>query len=381
MCCSAKTLKWAIYISCVVILGIGSVLIWVGYLVQASPFVQILDFTYAGYVVICCGAFLIFLSFVGFIGSWKQKKLLLGGFVIFNIVVGVLLICFGGVLIYLRSVSDDYLKDEATCIDNFPKANNVSMHGSEAFCMIYCPCSLDAEKLDVNITGFYRGSAKNLLNCDPCETIETYTAEEQNELIDWIYSNLGYTVNSTDCNILSEDYKKKYFTKKQIKYIPLITWIEKKFECSGLCTSQELLMFSDVNLGKPNGACYDDLKEWADKNFVNYGVISIVLGSFQLFVLAFASSLCCCPKTVVLDPVPELKNNETEGNKIKFSRSNLKNDATSPDDIEVRTSQGHSPAEISKKPSSGLNKPAADFGMFRKSKIKTPYAKKGFSDY
>ena len=347
-------------------------LIWVGYLVQASPFIQVLDFTYAGYVVICCGAFLIFLSFVGLIGAWKQRKLLLGLFIVFNIVVGVLLICFGGVLIYLRTISDEYLENESTCLEKFPKANNVSAHAAEVYCTIYCPCSLDTEKVNFNLSSNSRGSAKNIMNCDPCETMETHTVEEQNDLIDWVNYTLGYTVNSTDCNILSEDYKKRYFTSKQLNYIPLITWIEEKFECSGLCTNQSLLMFSDVNNGEPNGACYDDLKAWANKNFINYGVISIVLGSFQLFVLSFASSLCCCPKAHILEPDKKIDETEPQAKAELKLKSRI--DVTH-DDSEVKTSQGSHYLDKIKKIELDDNN---SHGFVKKTKIKTPFARKGF---
>ena len=57
------------YINCVIILGIGSVLVWVGFLIQSSEFVYILEFSYAGFIVISCGGFLIFISFFGLVGT------------------------------------------------------------------------------------------------------------------------------------------------------------------------------------------------------------------------------------------------------------------------------------------------------------------------
>lgn len=312
MCCSQKALKILLYFSCVLILGIGSVLIWVGYLVQASAFVSILKYTYTGYVVVACGGYLIFLSFFGLIGAWKQHRCLLGTYIIFTVVVGILLICFGSVLIYLRSVSEDYLNSQESCLEHFYKADNVSDHASEVFCTLYCPCSLNAAKLDIEIDEFYRGSADNVMECDPCELASTYSADEQVQLIIWANETLNIDLNGTNCSISSSTFESNYFSNKEISYFPLLTWIEEKFDCSGLCTQHKLLMFSDVNVAKPEKACYSSLNNWAKRNFLNYGIISIVLGTFQLIIISFAFALCCCSKTANLQPV------ETK-NKVKAS--------------------------------------------------------------
>ena len=55
-------------------------------------------------------------------------------------------------------------------------------------------------------------------------------------------------------------------------------------------------MFSDVNQGLPSGACYQQVNDWAQENFQNYGIISIILGVFQIIIILFSSTLCCCPK-------------------------------------------------------------------------------------
>ena len=92
--------------------------------------------------------------------------------------------------------------------------------------------------------------------CKPCENIKTYTIDEQNNLITWIYIYLQYSVDDTNCTLTSSQYENAYYTSQDISYIPLYTWLEESFLCSGLCTAQNFFMFSHVNLGMPNGACY-----------------------------------------------------------------------------------------------------------------------------
>lgn len=381
--CTQKGIIYLLYFSCALILGIGSVLIWVGYLIQASAFVSILKYTYTGYIVVACGGYLIFLSFFGLVGAWKQHRCLLGIYIVFSIVVGILLICFGGTLISLRSVSEEYLNDEKSCIDHFFNANDASVHAAEVFCTLYCPCSLNTAKLDIQLDNFYRGSAKSVLQCEPCELADTYSAEEQQQLIIWVNETLKVDLNGTNCTLTSATYKDRYFTSVQEKYFALITWIEEKFDCSGLCTHQNLLMFSDVNNGKPDTACYSSLNEWAKQNFLNYGIISIVLGFFQLTVIILASSLCCCTKrTVNLEPPISNKalSEDDEKNKTVSFKKTLELDETG----EVQAHTKHEKIdnkEFDKRINVGdhrqnnIIEDHKNSGFVRRSNIQTPFSR------
>lgn len=297
MCCcfSLSALKWTMYINCILVLGVGSVLVWVGFLIQSSEFVQVLQFSYSGFIVIACGGVLIGIAFLGIIGAWKERKFFLTLFIILGVVIGVLLITFGGVLIYIKTLSEDYLKDKTSCISKFEKADTASKIATEVFCTLYCPCSLDTTIVDVVVDGLYKGSSDNVLVCNPCESIQTYTADVQDQLIAWIKNELGYTVTVTNCGVTTDEYENAYF-EGYTTYLLLIQWMEEKFMCSGLCTAQELFMFSDVNQGIPVGSCFQLVSDWVQKNFLNYGVISIILGIFQLSILFFAAILCCCPR-------------------------------------------------------------------------------------
>ena len=290
-------LKWLIYCACIIVLGIGSVLVWVGFLVQSSPFIQVLEYSYSGFIVIACGGILIFIAFIGIIGAWKQRKFFLTLFIISSLIIGILLITFGGVLIYVRNLSQTYLKDQASCQKYFPKADNTSVLASKVFCKLYCPCSLDASvAASLGFKDFYKGSAISTIVCNPCESIQTYNASVQLELQAWVNNTLGYSINSTDCGVTTTQYEDAYYTSVYEKYIPLVTWIEQQFLCSGLCTKLPIYYFSDITVGLPTTSCYKAVGSWAQKNFLNYGIVSIVLGLYEISIIYFACALCLCPK-------------------------------------------------------------------------------------
>ena len=311
-CLTAKVLKWIIYLSCFIILGIGSVLVWIGFLIQSSEFIQLLEYSYAGFIVIACGGILIFIAFIGIIGAWKLRRFFLTLFIIASIITGVLLISFGAVLIYLRDASSDYLESNDSCRKHFENADDTSIMSSEILCKLYCPCELDegvAEKLQIE--NFYKGSATNVKECNPCESIQTYEPTVQAELITWIDQVLDIKVNVSDCAITANEFKSAYYETKFKKYLPLIEWMEKKFECSGICTQQKIQFLNNVADAIPDKSCYSDLRKWAKRMFLNYGVISLVLGFYQLSIIYFELALCLCPKRR-MDLPPEALNSPSK---------------------------------------------------------------------
>lgn len=298
MCCSIPALKWIIYVCCVLVLGVGCVLVWAGYIVQSSEFIKEIQFSYSGFIIIACGGVLLFIAFIGIVGALKQNTFLLGFFLFFSIIIGGLLVTFGIVLIFIRSLSNSYLKDYNSCISHFNDTDYTSMMSSTVFCELYCPCLLNSNAPN----NFYKGSADNMFQCNPCENIQTYSASQQNDLISWIKNNLYITVNASNCQITSTQYQNNFFGDKYSQYLSFVTWTEKSFGCSGLCTSQSLFMFSDANAGNPIGPCYRELRSWVNTTFLNYGIISIVFGSYLVIILIFTTRLCCNTKRKLEKP-------------------------------------------------------------------------------
>lgn len=289
----ARTLKYFIYLSCTIILSAGSAFVWIGFFIHSSTYIELLDYSYTGYIVLMCGALLIVVAFIGIVAAWKTNFLLLSVFSVFIIIISTILIIFGGILIHLRKTSSEYLKSESECRKHFEKADDTSILASKVLCKLYCPCNLDESTAnDLNIEDFYLGSAENVEECNPCENIQTYEPNVQQELMLWIDEVIGVKVYPTECAVTSEEFKDKYFGNSFKKYFPLISWMESKFKCSGLCTYQKVQFLNAVQHPIPDSACYNHVKNWSNKVFLAYGIVCMALGVYTYSILIFTFCLC-----------------------------------------------------------------------------------------
>lgn len=82
--------------------------------------------------------------------------------------------------------------------------------------------------------------------------------------------------------------------------------MEKNLKCSGFCTAQNAMMFSDVNSEVPTTACFANLRYWAHQNFTNYGIIAIVFGGFDLFAAGIACVLLFFRRKSSITPIATL---------------------------------------------------------------------------
>ena len=273
-----------IFIACILMLGIGAVLIWAGYMLQNSVFMSLINISYAGYIIIACGAALILVAFLGCIGAWKNKKLLLCLYIMVGIIISILLIAFGAVIIYARTVVDSYLGSESKCQSEFGDADSGYTQAGKIMCTVVCPCAVTNSYVqqttctDPTLDYCTEGTV-DIVDCNPCLEIQNVTAVEQAYIISWIKTELGLVVTPSNCVIPSGTIEDKYLSSAK-KYLPLLKWIEESFSCSGLCVGQTLYYFSDINNGQPSGGCLTKVHDWAMSNFLTYGIVSIVLGSY-----------------------------------------------------------------------------------------------------
>ena len=336
MCCCfpARCLKFFIFIACILIIGVGAVLIWAGYQLMNLPFLESLGYSFVGYIIIACGAVLIFISFLGFLGAWKDKKLLLSIFILFGVIIGIILIALGAAMIYARGMADDYLKTEKDCLDNFESADEGCSYAGDAMCRLYCPCKasnsyIDSlrtkyqdESVEKRIYAYSDEGAENVVDCDPCIEANKYTdsqtgsidQETYDDLVDWVQENLDIDIEN-NCDVTASEYKDKYFTSSMRKYFPLLRWVETSFDCSGLCTPQEVFLFSDADNGKPSGSCRGELNDWVQENFMTFGIVAIIFGAYMVLVIFFSCTVCCCNKRKRPDSVLDISNDDGHGHK------------------------------------------------------------------
>lgn len=278
---NTTTLKYSTYTSCILNFIFGCIIIWIGFLVSSSTLIQSLGYSYAGFLVIACGLVQFSLGFLGFLGMYKEKKHCIRAFICLSFLVGCLLLIGGSLVLYVREISGKIFMSEETCLEHFQNVNNLSIYAGEVMCSLYCPCSVKKNLKGINLD-IAEGSAINSLECNPCENIQTYTSNKQEQIINWINTTLGYTVNATSCAITPEEYQNSFFPSEDIKYINMIMWMEEKFSCSGMCTKQDFLLFTDVNKNTPNEACYHQIRYWAHENMQGYGAAFLIFGVFQI---------------------------------------------------------------------------------------------------
>lgn len=304
LCLKPKCLKFFIIVACVLILALGAILIWGGYRVMTEEFVKSLDYEFVGIIMISCGSALLLVSIIGFIGSLKEKKLILAVFIIFAFIISLLLIAFGAALIYARTIADDYLSSESECIDNYEDAEDGCKFSEDILCRVYCPCKADNDYIDSLVEDsknkpgsepyfvYADQGAENVLDCDPCAQVDSIDDASLVNLTFWAKEYFDQDVTREQCEITSDDIKDHYFTSDMRKYMPLLKWVENSFDCSGLCTPRTIYLFSDVDNGEPDGSCRSELNDWAQEKFLAFGIVAVIFGIYILFVTFFSCCLC-----------------------------------------------------------------------------------------
>lgn len=280
---------------------------WLGFLVSSSELVRSLNYSYAGYIVAFCGGALISTGFLGFLGTWKNQKLYLLLFIAISFTVGILLVSFAGVILYIKELTGQLFMDEDTCRKGFSDADELNVLAGEVFCSDYCPCTVSDENFSM---GYTEGSAANALDCNPCENIQACSSSTQASILEWMNFTLGYQGSIDSCAITAEEFNKAYYPSQDFVYAPFLKWMEETLQCSGLCSEQKIMLFSDVNQNSQKSPCFTKMKYWAHENMQGYGAIALSFGLYQFIACGFAIGLACCAKNirkVAMETISEAK--------------------------------------------------------------------------
>jgi hypothetical protein len=221
------------------------------------------------------GPILLLLSFVGFYGSYKYDIRFLMILAVGGTLAGLIILLMSGFVLHIKSISGEVLMSKSQCLKNFKPAESLTSKGVDVLCSKYCPCELSKQ-------GFFEGTAAKVTDCNPCENIQFYEVQSQSEVIQWISDNLRFNVTSTACAITADDFVSRFYSSEDTSFIEFVSWMEKEFQCSGMCHEQDIFLFSDVTNGKPNGPCYQMLKVWATRSFLAFGIVSVIFAVFEI---------------------------------------------------------------------------------------------------
>lgn len=147
----------------------------------------------------------------------------------------------------IRDTTNDYLGSVEDCIDEYEDADSAVIKAADMMCTTACPCDITASNaIKIGLDEDYsQGSASKIQDCNPCESYQDLTAEEQAQVDEYVrqYADSSFT----SCSDSYGDFEDIYFTSDQQDYFDMIDWAEEFFDCGGFCTNPDRFLFSDIN--------------------------------------------------------------------------------------------------------------------------------------
>ena len=310
-------LRILVFVACGTVLGAGAALVWAGTAISDQELFKTMLEESGGISVdtvslglLIGGCCLMGVGILGFVGAWKKNCLCLSVFATITLVIGVLVVAIGVALILAKDFVDENLGDAEKCKEDYKDIDEAVIKADDVFCKAECPCGMnddtkDAYGYSANQEDIYFGSAKKVINCNPCETFseadnkakyDELNEDDRDEVNDYLKENFQYDPETdTNCEekVNPDNYVDKYFTGGTKDYLDVLEWIEDEFKCSGFCTETTYYLFSDVNKGKPEGTCFGEVNDWVQDNFTTYGAVAIAVGSYMVLVLFLSCGICC----------------------------------------------------------------------------------------
>lgn len=154
-------------------------------------------------------------------------------------------------------------------------------------CTAFCPCNFDVTNTEIILHAnqtYITGPATKIQNCDSCYNIEYVGETVEAILLSWIYRFLKLELTVPTCSI-PDDYYTDVYMKTYKQYIPLLKFLEERFDCSGICIPANTFLFSDINKGKPIGNCREKVWDWSSWITLNFALITLFFGLFQVRIM------------------------------------------------------------------------------------------------
>ncbi|KAL4470293.1 hypothetical protein ABPG74_011904 [Tetrahymena malaccensis] len=217
---------------------------------------------------ICC-----LIGLLGILAFWKKIKCFQFLFILFNTLFLIIFAVVLAGLIYSQPFLNKLKNQNCEQITELQDADNQFKQNLQPyFCRSltspYCPCYVtDTSKwnaADITSAGIIftqTSSSKDVKSVTECSYIETKVSGSQTE-------------------------------------IDLLKAVEEQFNCTGICTSDIIYYFSDINRGPPSSSngCFKPLKDLLLKIIGGVFIFVVISTVFSFLNVLFGFVNCCCAK-------------------------------------------------------------------------------------
>eukprot|EP00347_Sterkiella_histriomuscorum_P005746 403355429 len=203
--------------------------------------------------MIICGCFLMVTAAIGVTAAYSKNHCLafIYGFMAMSIMLIFIAMAIA-ILIMRNTMNDELTRNCHTKAGLSYQIDQIYERGSKVLCTSQCPCNADKSK---------------------------WPAAQQAKMVT---DQFGGESEYTDCptDTLSQ-YEKD-------KILPAMKALERAFNCAGICTTPQYLLFSGVHQGPPKGNCKDELQEWVLDNSNVYAGFLMFVGILGLVAFSFS---------------------------------------------------------------------------------------------
>ena len=286
LCLPLVCLRWLIIVTGAIIILLGALVIWLGFRLQDEELMDAIDMKYIGYVIIALGAWLLLVGLLGALGAYFRNVCALILYAKFIITTSLVLIAFGGLGLHLSQKMSDALNNgESDCKGNdyLSTANDVALLANSQICTSVCPCDPDVMVFGVvRYATMAKGSATRIQDCNPCESLAPEMSEYRSD-----------PVYCEDPD--SSDFKNEFYSSSERRYFSFLSFLERKFDCAGVCEDVPYFAFTDINDGVPSNNCREDLADWIEKYPMRYSAVVLCIGVVLLVNVFAAYCVACHP--------------------------------------------------------------------------------------
>lgn len=264
---------------------LGGLVMWLGYRLSDDELVGAIDAKYFAYVIIAFGAWLVFVGLLGSLGAYFRNICALIIYAKCLITTSLILIAFGGIGLHLSSkVADALNKGASDCKGNdyLSTANDVALLANTQICTSVCPCDADVALFGATYTTVAQGSATRIQDCNPCESMAPEMAK--------------YRTDPEYCEDPdSKDFEDTFYSTSERRYFRLLVFLEREFECAGICEDVKYFAFTDINDGFPSKNCREDMADWVEEYPMRYSAVVLAIGVILLVNVFSAYCVACNP--------------------------------------------------------------------------------------